>query len=125
MTPEILARILFLYCIEDEVGNNRDKAEAVLRITGPHGVKGVLNVFEEMFPVEWDEDTRESYRWDWALTVEDVMVSLGFMDPPTPPEAQAVPEADYLLENIESSSPDTASLLPCEMTQEEDPHELP
>jgi len=125
MTPEILARILFLYCIEDEVGNCRDKAEAVLRITGPRGVQGVLDAYEEGWPVEWDEDTRESYRWDWALTVEDVMVSLGFMAPPTPPEAQAVPEADSLLENIESSSPDTASLLPCEMTQEEDPHELP
>lgn len=88
--PEILARILFLYCIEDEVGNNRDKAEAVLRITGPRGMKGVLNVFEEMCPIEWDEDTQESYRWDWALTVEDVMVSLGFMDLPTPPEARSI-----------------------------------
>lgn len=118
MTPEILARILFLYCIEDEVGNNRDKAEAVLRITGPRGLKGVLDAHEEMFPVEWDEDTRASYRWDWALTVEDVMVSLGFMNPPEAPEARAVPEAGYLLENIEPSSPDTASLLSCETTQE-------
>jgi hypothetical protein len=98
--PEILARILFLYCIEDEVGNNRDKAEAVLRITGPRGVKGVLNVFEEMSPVEWDEDTRESYRWDWALTVEDVMVSLGFMDTPSAPEARSV-----------SASPDNVTTL--------------